>query len=145
MLLSVVILIAGFIGLVWSADRFVFGAASLAKNFGIPTLIIGLTIVAMGSSAPEMMVSAQAALANQTDTAVGNAVGSNITNILLVLGVTALLRPLNVSSATLKREMPVLMLVSIGAWYILSDNYLAFDEGIALMVSFFIFIAHKVK
>jgi cation:H+ antiporter len=141
MLLSVVILIAGFIGLVWSADRFVFGAAALAKNFGIPTLIIGLTIVAMGSSAPEMMVSAQAALANQTDTAVGNAVGSNITNILLVLGVTALLRPLNVSSATLKREMPVLMLVSIGAWYILSDNYLAFGEGIALMISFFVFIA----
>lgn len=141
MLLSIAILIAGFVGLVWSADRFVFGAAALAKNYGIPTLIIGLTIVAMGSSAPEMMVSAQAALAKQTDTAVGNAVGSNITNILLVLGITALLRPLSVSSSTLKREMPVVMLVSLGAWYILSDNYLAFGEGIALMVSFFIFIA----
>ncbi|MCF6456471.1 calcium/sodium antiporter [Pseudoalteromonas sp. MMG024] len=141
MLLSIAILIAGFVGLVWSADRFVFGAAALAKNYGIPTLIIGLTIVAMGSSAPEMMVSAQAALAKQTDTAVGNAVGSNITNILLVLGITALLRPLSVSSSTLKREMPVVMLVSLGAWYILSDNYLAFGEGVALMVSFFIFIA----
>lgn len=141
MLLSIAILIAGFVGLVWSADRFVFGAAALAKNYGIPTLIIGLTIVAMGSSAPEMMVSAQAALAKQTDTAVGNAVGSNITNILLVLGITALLRPLSVSSSTLKREMPVVMLVSLSAWYILSDNYLAFGEGIALMVSFFIFIA----
>ncbi|WP_100914277.1 calcium/sodium antiporter [Pseudoalteromonas spongiae] len=141
MLLSIAILIVGFASLVWSADRFVFGAAALAKNYGIPTLIIGLTIVAMGSSAPEMMVSAQAALAKQTDTAVGNAVGSNITNILLVLGITALLRPLSVSSSTLKREMPVVMLVSLGAWYILSDNYLAFGEGVALMVSFVIFIA----
>lgn len=140
MLLSIAILIAGFVGLVWSADRFVFGAAALAKNFGVPTLIIGLTIVAMGSSAPEMMVSAQAALANQTDTAVGNAVGSNITNILLVLGITALLRPLNVSSGTLKREMPIVMLVSIGAWYILSDNYFAFKEGVALMAGFIIFL-----
>ena len=141
MLLSIAILIAGFVGLVWSADRFVFGAAALAKNFGIPTLIIGLTIVAMGSSAPEMMVSAQAALANQTDTAVGNAIGSNITNILLVLGITALLRPLSVSSTTLKREMPVVMLVSLGSWYILSDNYLGLSEGIALMTGFFVFIA----
>lgn len=141
MLLSIAILIAGFGALVWSADRFVFGAAALAKNYGVPTLIIGLTIVAMGSSAPEMMVSAQAALANQTDTAVGNAIGSNITNILLVLGITALLRPLNVSSGTLKREMPVVVLVSLGAWYIVSDNYFAFAEGIALMVGFLVFLA----
>jgi cation:H+ antiporter len=141
MLLSIAILIAGFTALVWSADRFVFGAAAIAKNFGVPSLIIGLTIVAMGSSAPEMMVSAQAALAKQTDTAVGNAIGSNITNILLVLGVTALLRPLSVSSITLKREMPVLILVSLGAWYVISDNYFAFGEGIALMVGFIVFIA----
>ena len=91
MVTSFVILILGFAALVWSADRFVYGAAALAKNFGVPTLIVGLTVVAMGSSAPEMMVSASAALAGKTDTAVGNAVGSNITNILLVLGITALL------------------------------------------------------
>ena len=107
MVTSFVILILGFAALVWSADRFVYGAAALAKNFGVPTLIVGLTVVAMGSSAPEMMVSASAALANKTDTAVGNAVGSNITNILLVLGITALFRPLSVSSSTLKREMPL--------------------------------------
>ena len=102
------------------ADRFVYGAAALAKKFGVPTLIVGLTVVAMGSSAPEMMVSASAALANKTDTAVGNAVGSNITNILLVLGITALLRPLSVSSSTLKREMPLVMLVSLATWYVFS-------------------------
>ena len=109
MVLSFIILILGFAALVWSADRFVFGAAALAKNFGVPTLIVGLTIVAMGSSAPEMMVAAQAAFADKTDTAVGNAVGSNIANILLVLGITALLRPLSVGSGILKREMPLLV------------------------------------
>ncbi|MCF2900089.1 calcium/sodium antiporter [Pseudoalteromonas sp. OFAV1] len=141
MVTSFVILIIGFAALVWSADRFVYGAAALAKNMGIPTLIIGLTVVAMGSSAPEMMVSASAALAGKTDTAVGNAVGSNITNILLVLGVTALLRPLSVSSMTLKREMPLVLLVSIAAWYVFSDNYFSFAEGIALALAFVVFIA----
>ncbi|MBB1295320.1 MAG: cation:H+ antiporter [Pseudoalteromonas rhizosphaerae] len=141
MVTSFVILILGFAALVWSADRFVYGAAALAKNFGVPTLIVGLTVVAMGSSAPEMMVSASAALAGKTDTAVGNAVGSNITNILLVLGITALLRPLSVSSMTLKREMPLVLLVSIAAWYIFSDNYFSFAEGVALIIGFVVFIA----
>ncbi|WP_213609067.1 calcium/sodium antiporter [Pseudoalteromonas sp.] len=140
MITSFVILVLGFAALVWSADRFVYGAAALAKNFGVPTLIVGLTVVAMGSSAPEMMVSASAALANKTDTAVGNAVGSNITNILLVLGVTALLRPLSVSSSTLKREIPLVLLVSIATWYIFSDNYFSFFEGAALLFGFVVFI-----
>jgi cation:H+ antiporter len=140
MVTSFVILIIGFAALVWSADRFVYGAAALAKNMGIPTLIIGLTVVAMGSSAPEMMVSASAALAGKTDTAVGNAVGSNITNILLVLGITALLRPLSVSSTTLKREMPLVLLVSVASWYIFSDNFFSFGEGIALLVGFIVFL-----
>ena len=140
MVTSFVILILGFAALVWSADRFVYGAAALAKNFGVPTLIVGLTVVAMGSSAPEMMVSASAALANKTDTAVGNAVGSNITNILLVLGITALFRPLSVSSSTLKREMPLVMLVSLATWYVFSDNYFSFNEGVALLVGFIVFI-----
>lgn len=141
MVTSFVILILGFAALVWSADRFVYGAAALAKNLGVPTLIVGLTVVAMGSSAPEMMVSASAALANKTDTAVGNAVGSNITNILLVLGITALLRPLSVSSSTLKREIPLVLIISIATWYIFSDNFFSFAEGIALIIGFVVFIA----
>ncbi|MEQ2356545.1 calcium/sodium antiporter [Pseudoalteromonas piscicida] len=140
MVLSFVILILGFIALVWSADRFVFGAAALARNFGVPTLIVGLTIVAMGSSAPEMMVAAQAALADKTDTAVGNAIGSNIANILLVLGLTALLRPLSVGSGILRREMPLLVIVSLAAWYIVSDNHFSFVEGILLLVGFAAFL-----
>jgi len=139
-ILPSIILLIAFVALVWSADRFVYGAAAIAKNLGVPTLIVGLTIVAMGSSAPEMMVSASAALADKTNTAVGNAIGSNITNILLVLGITALFKPLLVSSSTLKREMPILMLISIAAWYVISDNFFSAPEGIALMVGFIIFI-----
>ena len=141
MVLSFVILIFGFAALVWSADRFVFGAAALARNFGVPTLIVGLTIVAMGSSAPEMMVAAQAAFADKTDTAVGNAVGSNIANILLVLGITALLRPLSVGSGILKREMPLLFIVSFGAWYIVSDNHFRRMEGFVLFAGFILFLS----
>ncbi|MCF2907777.1 calcium/sodium antiporter [Pseudoalteromonas sp. DL2-H2.2] len=140
MVLSFVILILGFIALVWSADRFVYGAAALAKNLGVPTLIVGLTIVAMGSSAPEMMVAAQAALVDKTDTAVGNAVGSNIANILMVLGITALLRPLGVGSGILKREMPLLVVVSLAAWLIISDNQFSALEGWLLLIGFFVFI-----
>ncbi|KAF7788588.1 cation:H+ antiporter [Pseudoalteromonas rubra] len=140
MVLSFVILILGFIALVWSADRFVYGAAALAKNLGVPTLIVGLTIVAMGSSAPEMMVAAQAALVDKTDTAVGNAVGSNIANILMVLGITALLRPLAVGSGILKREMPLLVVVSLAAWLIISDNQFSALEGWLLLIGFFVFI-----
>ncbi|TMP30070.1 calcium/sodium antiporter [Pseudoalteromonas rubra] len=140
MVLSFVILILGFIALVWSADRFVYGAAALAKNLGVPTLIVGLTIVAMGSSAPEMMVAAQAALVDKTDTAVGNAVGSNIANILMVLGITALLRPLGVGSGILKREMPLLVVVSLAAWLIISDNHFSALEGWLLLIGFMVFI-----
>ncbi|MFQ3236311.1 MAG: cation:H+ antiporter [Paraglaciecola sp.] len=125
----------------WGADRFVFGASALAKNIGISPMIIGLTIVAMGSSAPEIMVSATASFNGNIDTAVGNAIGSNITNIALVLGLTALLKPLSIASTTLKREMPVLLLVSLLATYILSDLYLSLNEGLVLFVMFFITIA----
>ncbi len=124
----------------WGADRFVFGASVLAKNMGISPMIIGLTIVAMGSSAPEIMVAATASFNGNTDTAVGNALGSNITNIALVLGLTALLKPLSIASSTLKKEMPVLLLVSLLAVYFLSDFLLLKIEGIILITLFFVVI-----
>lgn len=124
----------------WAADRFVFGASALAKNLGVSPMIIGLTIVAMGSSAPEIMVAATASFNGATDTAVGNALGSNITNIALVLGLTALLKPLSIASGTLKKEMPVLLLVSILAVYFLSDLQLTRIEGIVLITLFFLVI-----
>lgn len=141
MLSASVILVICFAVLVWSADKFVYGASGLARNLGVSPMIIGLTIVAMGSSAPEIMVSANAALADATDTSVGNAIGSNITNILLVLGITTLVRPVAVSSTTLHRELPILLAFTLMSWWMLSDNYLSFSEGIVLFVGFFGFIA----
>ncbi|MEP0355368.1 MAG: calcium/sodium antiporter [Paraglaciecola sp.] len=124
----------------WAADRFVYGASALAKNIGVSPMIIGLTIVAMGSSAPEIMVAATASFNGVPDTAVGNALGSNITNIALVLGLTALLKPLSIASSTLRKEMPILLLVCVMAVYFLSDFVLTHFEGIILIILFFVTI-----
>ena len=137
---NIIILILGFIGLVWSADKFVYGAAGLARNFGISPLIIGLTIVAMGSSAPEMMVAASAALNGTPNTAIGNAIGSNITNITLVLGITALLKPLLVGSTTIRREIPMVLVTTLLAGVVLWDLKLEAYEGVILLLLFFITI-----
>lgn len=140
MILEACYFLIWLIVLSWGADRFVFGASALAKNIGVSPMIIGLTIVAMGSSAPEIMVAATASFNGNTDTAVGNALGSNITNIALVLGLTALLKPLSIASSTLKKEMPVLLLVSLLAVYFLSDYLLLKAEGIILITLFFVVI-----
>lgn len=137
MIISLLMLVFGFIALIWSADRFVFGSAAIARNFGIPPLVIGLTIVAMGSSAPEIMVAISASLEGKANTAIGNALGSNITNVALVLGVTALLRSLLVQSTLLYRELPILLIVSFSAGYMLFDQQLSQLEGIILLVMFF--------
>lgn len=141
MLEHVGILLIALTVLVWSADKFVLGASSLARNIGVSPMIIGLTIVAMGSSAPEMMVAAAASLQGSPDTAIGNAVGSNITNIALVLGLSVLIKPLIVSSSTIKQELPLLLIFSLVAYWMISDNFFSLTEGIILMVSFFGFIS----
>lgn len=140
MILEACYFLIWLIVLSWGADRFVFGASVLAKNIGVSPMIIGLTIVAMGSSAPEIMVAATSSFNGNTNTAVGNALGSNITNIALVLGFTALLKPLSIASSTLKKEMPVLLLVTLLAVYFLSDFLLLKIEGIVLIILFFVVI-----
>ncbi|MDC5803971.1 calcium/sodium antiporter [Vibrio europaeus] len=140
MLEAVVFLIIGLVFLVWSADKLVFGAAALARNVGISPLVIGMTILAMGSSAPEMMVSATAALDGKTDTAVGNVLGSNIANIALILGITALIKPLSISSAVLRRELPLMIGVTLLAGVLLWDSHLGFYEGVLLFALFGAFI-----
>lgn len=140
MFVQILILLLSLIVLVWSADKFVFGASALARNFGISPMIIGLTIVAMGSSAPEMMISATASLQGNVNTAVGNAIGSNITNIALVLGITALMHPLSVSSTTVKREIPLILAITALAYLMLADNYFSYIEGLTLMLGFAIYI-----
>lgn len=119
----------------------VFGASALAKNIGMAPMLIGLTIVAMGSSAPEIMVAATAAFNGSTDTAIGNALGSNITNIALVLGITALIKPLKVSSTTLKRELPIMLLVTLIGVYFLADSELSRIEGAVLITLFVLVVA----
>lgn len=140
MLEAVAFLIIGLVFLVWSADKLVFGAAALARNVGISPLVIGMTILAMGSSAPEMMVSATAALDGKTDTAVGNVLGSNIANIALILGITALIKPLSISSGVLRRELPLMIGVTLLAGVLLWDSHLGFYEGVLLFVLFAAFI-----
>lgn len=141
MVLQIVIFLIGLAVLSWSADRFVYGASALAKNIGVSPMMIGLTIVAMGSSAPEIVVSVTASLSGSPDTAVGNAIGSNITNIALVLGITALIKPLQVSSGTLKREFPLLFAMCLLAVYVLHDQMLTFHEGAFLIGMFFVVLA----
>ena len=141
MLEHVIILLIALVLLVWSADKFVLGASSLARNIGVSPMIIGLTIVAMGSSAPEMMVAAAASLQGNPDTAIGNAIGSNITNIALVLGLTVLVKPLVVSSSTIKQELPLLLIITLLAYWMLSDDFFSFPEGLILMIGFFTFIS----
>ncbi|AZQ85816.1 calcium/sodium antiporter [Colwellia sp. Arc7-635] len=141
MLIQILILLLSLITLVWSADKFVFGASALARNLGISPMIIGLTIVAMGSSAPEMMIAATASLQGNVDTAVGNAIGSNITNIALVLGITALFHPLSVSSSTIKREIPLILIVTAIATFMLANSYFSFIEGLILIIGFVLYIA----
>lgn len=140
MLEAVALLVVGLTLLVWSADKLVLGAAALARNFGISPLVIGMTILAMGSSAPEMMVSATAALDGKTDTAVGNVLGSNIANIALILGITALIKPLSISSVVVRRELPLMIVVTVVAGALMFDNFLGFYEGILLFVLFAAFI-----
>ncbi len=136
--IAIAAIIGGFVVLLWGADRFVYGAAATARNLGVSTLVIGLTIVAFGTSAPEILVSIMAAINGNPGIAVGNGIGSNIANIGLVLGVTALVLPLMVHSQLLKREFPILLgLMFFGAFLIL-DNELGRLDGILLLSALFI-------
>jgi len=123
----------GLLALIWGADRFVHGAAATARNLGVPPLLIGLTIVALATSAPEILVSLVAALRDEPDLAIGNAIGSNIANIGLVLGVVAILRPVELKSATLRREMPALLAVSLLTVSLFLDSYLSRVDGLVLL------------
>lgn len=145
MLLAVVLLVVGLALLVWSADKLVYGSAAIAKNMGISPLVIGMTILAMGSSAPEMMVSATAALEGKTDTAIGNVLGSNIANIALILGITAMIKPLSIGSTMLRRELPLMIIVTLVAGALLWDDYLSFTEGLILVALFAGFILMMLK
>lgn len=137
--------IIGLTLLIWGADRFVHGAAAIARNLGVAPLMIGLTIVAFATSAPEILVSIVAALRDEPDLAVGNALGSNIANIGLVLGTTALIRPIELKSATLRREMPALLAVSLLTVALFLDSVLTRVDGFVLLIALIIVIIWLVR
>jgi len=138
MLVNYFAILAGFILLIWSADRFIIGAAATARNFDVPPLIIGLTIVAFGTSAPEMMIAGFAAYDGSPAMAIGNALGSNITNITLVLGIAALITPLDVHSRIIKKELPILLLATLVALALLRDGKLDQLDGFILLSLLFL-------
>ena len=133
MLANLLLVIAGLVLLIWGADRFVHGAAATARNLGVPPLMIGLTVVAFATSAPEILVSVVAALQGEPGLAFGNAIGSNIVNIGLVLGMTAMIRPIRLESATLRREMPALLAVSLLTVSLFLDTFLSRIDGIVML------------
>ena len=130
--------IVGLLLLVWGADRFVHGAAATARNLGVPPLLIGLTIVAVATSAPEILVSIVASLRGEPDLAIGNAIGSNIANIGMVLGVVAILRPVELKSATLRRDMPALLAVTLLTVALFLDSFLSRVDGLVLLTGLII-------
>ena len=127
-------IIIGLVVLTFGADRFVEGAAASASNFGFPPLLVGLTIVGFATSAPEMLVAGVASLNGNPSLAIGNAIGSNIANIGLVIGITALILPLNVKSRILVREFPIMFACIALAFVLCLDGYLSFVDGILLFV-----------
>lgn len=135
MMLPLVALVVGLMLLVWSADRFVDGAAATARHFGMPARLVGMVIVGFGTSAPEMMVSALAAYQGSPGIALGNAYGSNIANIALILGITALISPIAVHSQVLRKELPILAAVTaLAAWQIWDGQITRLDAWILLAV-----------
>ena len=140
MLIAVLKIIGGFIALTYGADRFVDGASSIAKSLNVSTLLIGLTVVAFGTSAPEMLVSASAALKGSPGIALGNAIGSNIANMALVLGATALVIPLVVQSQTLRKEFPILWIVMLGVFVLLYNLELTRFKAVLMLIGLLIFM-----
>lgn len=145
MLLAAVAVIFGLVLLIWSADRFIDGAAATARHLGMSPLLIGMLIIGFGTSAPEMVVSAFAAIGGNPGLALGNAFGSNTANIGMVLGITALIAPITVQSNVLRREMPVLIGVTVLAGWLIFDGNISARDAWILLVVFFAVMGWSIK
>ena len=144
MWLAIVAVIVGLAILVWSADVFIDGAVVLANKLNVPSFLIGVVILGLGTSAPEMVVSVLAALEGSPELALGNAYGSNIINIALVLGATVLINPIIIRSSIIKRDMPLLLLVTAVAAWQLSDGVLGHTDGLVLIVLLVMILAIQI-
>jgi cation:H+ antiporter len=138
MVLAGLAILFGLILLVWSADRFIEGAAATAKHLGMPSLLIGMVIIGFGTSAPELAVSVMAAVDGNPGLALGNAYGSNITNIAVIVGITAMIAPIAVHSQVLRKELPLLLVLTFIAGYQLIDGELSRLDGWVLLAVFFV-------
>ena len=152
MFLQVILLIIGFIVLIKGADIFVDGASSIALNFKISKMLIGLTIVAFGTSAPEFAVSVKSIISGNADMLLGNVIGSNILNILLIIGVCSLFRPILVKNDTVKKEIPIVMLISFLLFFLAKDdlfvkniNEISRNDGFIILLFFTIFIYYLIS
>ena len=147
-MLQLIILIIGFVVLIKGADIFVDGASSLAGNFNVPKMLVGLTIVAFGTSAPEFAVSVKAMFSHSGDMVLGNVIGSNIMNILLILGVTALIKPIKVKSTTVRKEIPIVLMLTLALSTLMMDklfdnnvpSILTRGDGLVLILFFGVFM-----
>ena len=145
MLLAAAAILAGFIILIWSADLFVDGAASIAENMGMPPIIVGMTIVSLGTSAPEVLVSINASLSGAGSLAIGNAIGSNIANIGMVLGATLLVTPLMVHDSCMKKEVPLLLIATFGTGTLILDGELSALNGWLMMTALALILIQMVR
>jgi cation:H+ antiporter len=143
--MPLLLLAAGLVLLIAGAEMLVRGASRIAAVFGVPPLVIGLTIVAMGTSAPEMAVSAVAAAGDRGDLAIGNVLGSNILNVLLILGLSAVIAPLNVARQLVRLDVPVVVALSIGVWALASNGTVGAAEGVLLIVGLVAYTAFLVR
>lgn len=144
--IQLALLVVGFVFLVKGADWFVEGAGKVAEKFGIPQLVIGLTIVAMGTSLPEAAVSVSAALKGSADITIGNVVGSNIMNVLVILGLTSVIRPIAVQKSTVKYEIPFVALISVFLLALgYSDHVVGRADGVILWVLFIAYLLYLFK
>ncbi|WP_415721664.1 calcium/sodium antiporter [Photobacterium ganghwense] len=144
MLLATLAIIAGFALLVWSADKFVEGAAASANYAGMPPLLIGMLVVGFGTSAPEMVVSAMAAMDGNPALALGNALGSNIVNIALILGITAIIAPIAVHSSIVRKELPILLAVTLVIGAMLWNHRISMLEAWALIGGFLLLVGWSI-
>ncbi|MCC9168806.1 calcium/sodium antiporter [Pontibacter harenae] len=150
---DIVILLAGFVCLIFGADKLVDASSSLASRLGIPNIVIGLTIVAFGTSAPELVVNLFAAVENNTEMVLGNVLGSNIFNVLAILGISSLLYPLTVKTNTTWLEIPLSLLAAVAVLIIAGDvyldnsteGYISRAEGLLLLLFFSIFLVYNLK
>ena len=152
MVIQVLLLVAGFVVLIKGADVFVDGASNLARNFRVSKMLIGLTIVAFGTSAPELAVSIKSMISGNGEIVLGNVIGSNILNILLILGCSSLVHDLTVKNATVKKELPITLLLTTLLIVLMSDKLLSNQEnlidrgdGITILLVFLVFIYKEMR